>query len=51
MKANHLVEQLTFNYCFLFGRNFISESLLVVGQKPITKRQAFCFDVNHYFKN
>jgi hypothetical protein len=43
VKANQLVEQLTFNYCFLFGRNFISESLLVVGQKLIKKKAGILF--------
>jgi hypothetical protein len=32
---------------FLFARNFISESLLVVGQILIIKRQAFDFDDNN----
>jgi hypothetical protein len=30
---------------FLLERNFIYESLLVVGQMLVTKRQAFCFHV------
>jgi hypothetical protein len=37
---------------FLFARNFISESLLVVGQILITKEQAFDFNVgNNQCKN
>jgi hypothetical protein len=41
MKANQLVEHLRFNYCFLFARNLISETLLVVGQLLITKSRRF----------
>jgi hypothetical protein len=35
---------------FPHARNFISESLLVVGQLRITKRQAFGFAVNNWCK-
>jgi hypothetical protein len=45
MKASQLVEQLRLITVFLFARNFISESLLVVGQILITKRHDFGFDV------
>jgi uncharacterized protein HemY len=50
MNANQSVEQIRFNYCFLFAGNFISELLLVVGQILITKWKAFGFDVNNWHK-
>jgi hypothetical protein len=37
MKAHQLAEELWFNFCVLVARNFISESLLVVGQILIAK--------------
>jgi hypothetical protein len=38
--------------CFLFARNFISESLLVVGQTLDITRLAFGFEIaNIYSKN